>query len=183
MATIQERKQKDGIVSFKLQIRRKNVEIHKTFHTKEDAEIYAFYKERLIDNIENFDIPIEERITLKQIFEIKLKDSQNLAKRSILDMENAFNLLNKFLDVSRFIHEINYQDWEISAQEMFKTDVYMGAKTEAGKRKMSPLTLRRNFACYSSAYSNAIAKGFNIENMPLKIMQNFINPLINELKK
>lgn len=183
MASIREIKQKDGTVKFNLQIRKKDFIISKTFLTLEDAKIYEFYKERLIDNIENFDVPIEERLTLKQIFEIKLNDSQHLDRRSISDIENAFRLMENYFDVNKFICNINYKDWENYAIEIYGTDVYKGAKTEAAKRKMSPLTLRRYFACYSSAFSNSISKGFNIENMPLKILQNYINPMLKELKK
>tara|TARA_R110000868_G_scaffold287225_2_gene547628 strand:+ start:825 stop:1385 length:561 start_codon:yes stop_codon:yes gene_type:complete len=184
MATIVENKLKDGIFSYKLQIRKPNhPEIFKTFNTREDAEIYAFYKERLIDNMENFEVPIEQRITLKQVFELKIQDSKELAKRSVLDMENAFNLIHDLLDYNRFVYNITLEDWEKTAKSMYDLDVFMGAKTEAGKRKMSPLTLRRNFACASAAFSTAIGKGFKIENHPLKILQTFINPMLKDLKK
>lgn len=182
MASIQEIKLKDGSLSFRVQIRKQNMEISKQFHTKEDAEIYAFYKEKLIDNMESFEVPIEERITLRQIFELKSKDSMHLHKRTLLDIENGLVFLSKFMNVDKFVNKINYQDWEQAAHKIYNTDVYRGAKTETGKRKMTPITLRRYFATFSSVFSHAIAKGFNIENTPLKIMQNFITPMLKKEK-
>jgi hypothetical protein len=183
MGTIQQIVSKDGKTTYRLQIKRKDIEISKTFHTIEDTKLYEFYKERLIDNIENFEVPIEQRLTLKQIFELKINDSSELVPRSILDMENSFKLLHKLLDSNRFVYNITFEDWEKAAKSMFDLDVFKGAKTAVGKRKMSPLTLRRNFACASSAFSTAISKGFKIENYPLKILQTFINPMIKDLKK
>jgi len=183
MGTIQQIVSKDGKTTYRLQIRRKDVEISKTFHTIEDAKLYEFYKERLIDNIENFEVPIEQRLTLKQIFELKVNDSKELASRSVKDLENSFNLFHDLLDSNRFVYNITLEDWEKSAKSMYDLDVFKGAKTEVGRRKMSPLTLRRNFACASSAFSTAISKGFKIENFPLKILQTFINPILKDLKK
>jgi hypothetical protein len=183
MATIKKHINKDGKTTYRLMIRRKNIDISKTFHSEEDAKLYEFYKERLIDNMEIFEVPIEQRITLKQIFELKINDSNELAKRSILDMENSFKLFHSLLDSNRFVYNISLEDWEKSAKSMYESDVFQGAKTDAGKRKMSPLTLRRNFACASAAFSTAISKGFKIDNQPLKILQTFINPMIKDLKK
>ncbi len=174
MAVIQENKLKDGSFSYRVQIRKSgHSEIYKTFHTKEDAEIYCFYKERLIDNIEAFEVPIEKRMTLNEIFELKLDASSKLDRKTVLDMENAYRLCDTYIDVKRYMYEITYKFH----------NVFRGAKTDNGKRKMSPVTLRRHFACYSSAFSHAIGLGFNIENLPLKILQNYINPILKEFKK
>ncbi len=183
MATIEERKNQDGTNVFRIQIRKHNHPIiNKTFLTREDANLYVFYKERLIDNMDNFDIKINERITIQQVFEMKLENSENLDKRSKSDMENAFKLISSFIDIKKYCLKTTSEEWLECAKSLYGLDVYKGAKTENGKRKMSPLTLRRNFANASSAFSFAIINGIEIENLPLKILQTYINPLCKQSK-
>src|ERR1700679_1545188 len=75
MACIQERPNENGDVSYRVSIRKKGHIISKSFYTKEDAEIYAFYKERLIDLMENFEVPIEKRLTLQSIMNIRPQEN------------------------------------------------------------------------------------------------------------
>src|ERR1700758_1345241 len=96
MASIEKRQGKEGC-SYRVAIRKKGIEIYKTFSNEEDANLYVFFKERLIDNMENFDVPLNQRITLEQIIELKKDDQKNLNPRADSDLDLAFSKINKFL--------------------------------------------------------------------------------------
>lgn len=176
MATIRERKGEDGI-TYQVQIRNKNISLCKSFKTKEDAEIFAFYKDRLINLMDNFDIPIEKRITIHHVIEIKMKQFEG---RTLLDFQNSLNKLDEYIPKDKFCHEVSFEDWLNIAKSMYESDVYRGAKTENGKRKMSPSTLRRYFATISSAFSHAQSIGIPVDNHPLKVIQSYITPLLKD---
>jgi len=67
--------------SFRVQIRKKNIEISKTFNKEEDAILWAKYKENLIDCIEVFDVPLKEMVTLREAIELKI-NALSSAKKS-----------------------------------------------------------------------------------------------------
>ncbi len=177
MATIEKRKNGNGF-SFRVSIRRKGIEIYKTFKTEEDANLYAFYKERLIDNMEAFDVPLKSRVTLRQIIELKISTLDKSIGRAVEEFEIACDRVSKFLDKDKFIDGITFDEWLNIAKSMLQEDVFHGSKTENGKRKMSLGTLRRYFANISSAISYAQTQGIEINNIPLKVMQIYINPKI-----
>lgn len=181
MATIEERPQKNGTLSYRVSIRRKGVEIQKTFKLKEDAELYGFYKDRLIDNMENFEVPIDQRISLKQIMELKLELVKE--KRARDEIESAFERMYPILPKHNFAHEITYNDWLNAIKKLHEIPVYQGVKKEKTKRMPSISSIRRWIANLSSAFSYAISLGINIENHPMKVMQSYINPLMNNRPK
>lgn len=184
MASITKKISSNGEISYKVCIRKKGVEIYKTFFTEEDAKLYEFYKENLIQNMDNFDVPISERITLNQIIELKLDDlrKNKISDRYIVDFNYVLNHIKNYMDMNQFVCKISYNDWINVAKNLLESDVYRGAKTEIGKRKMSISTLRRIFACISSAYSFAMSKEINIENLPLKVLQVYIYPMMKTCK-
>lgn len=177
MATIVKRKNSNGVV-YRVSIRKKGMETYKTFKEESDAKLYLWYKERLMDNMSNFEVPLCERITMDQIIEMKTSSLGSDCTRSISEFNNCLVYIKSFIPNKIFYKEYNYEDWLTLAKELLKTDVYRGAKTESAKRKMSCRTLRRIFASASSAVNFAIHKGINIENYPLKVMQLHINPLL-----
>lgn len=168
----------DGCKSFRVQIRRKGLDISKNFRNIEDANLYADYKERLIDNIKNFEVPLKDRITLNDLLEIKLKDSDN--KDLKCHVLVAFNRFNEIFGEHKFYNKITYKDWEDACKKLSESYVFRGAKSENGKRIMSLNTLRRYFAYVSSCVSHAQSLGIELDNIPLKILQVCINP---KLKK
>lgn len=180
MATIEKRILKNGNTSFRMLIRKKGIEIYKTFSNEEDAILYSKYKERLIQNMENFDIPLNERITLDQLFELKIKTVNDSDRRALCEYNNCLNRFKAIFNKKIFVHLISYEEWLESSKALFDTDIYRGGKTESCKRKMSISSLRRYFATASSVFSYAISQGINLENHPLKVLQTTITPLLKE---
>ena len=176
MACIQERPNENGDVSYRVSIRKKGHIISKSFYTKEDAEIYAFYKERLIDLMENFEVPIEKRLTLQSIMNIRPQENTWGHKSS------SIAEIDSFFGKDILYQDISYERWIDYAKHLSKSFVYRGAKTESAKRIMSPLTLRRKFAEISSEVSYAKSQGLEVINHPLQVMQNFINPMCKKEK-
>lgn len=175
MASIEKRPNDNGF-SYRVMIRKKGFEIYKTFSNEEDAKLYIFYKERLIDNMNNFDVPLKDRVTLEQLFELKKKACEGYDKRTLNELDNVFNRVKSFISENKFFHEISYDQWLSIAKSVYEMDVFRGSKTNI--IKMSPITLRRYFATLSSVISHAVSLGIAVENYPLKVLQAYINPLI-----
>lgn len=173
MAVIIKRENKDGSTSFRVSIRTKNIEICKTFQNEEDAKLFIFFKEKLINNMSNFDIPIENRITLEQVIEMKLEEVDN--HRSKTDFTMSASRILACLKKHTFLCELSFEDWVQACKNLSDKDVFRGSKNQHNARTPSLSTIRRVFATLSSAFSYAISKGIPVENHPLKIVQTFIN--------
>lgn len=178
MGSIKKIKGKTG-TSYSLQIRVKDNYITRTFYTEEDAKLFEFYKERLIRNMENFEVLLNERVTLDQLYELKLKYLNDADKRTYNNFNNS---LERFKDQfgDKFYCDITYEDWLKAAKNIFAIPVYKGAKTENGKREMSVKTLRNIFAYASSAVSFAQEKGIAIENHPAKVIKVYIASMVKK---
>jgi hypothetical protein len=176
MATIEKRPNKNGF-SWRVMIRKKNQEIYKSFETEEDANLYVFYKERLIVNMANFDVPVQDRVTLMQIMELKIQTIDKSDKRTLADYEISVRRIKDCFGEIMFYQNITFENWVEAAKKLLQTDVYRGAKTEGGKRKMSPNTLRKIFAHASAAVTHAQHQGIAIDNHPMKVMNTFIMPM------
>lgn len=183
MATIEARPTDKGKISYRVMIRKKGINIYKTFHKKEDAELYVFYKERLIDNIENFEVPLGQMVTLDQIFELKISSISISNKREINDYENCKKRLKESFSGKVFYKDISLDDWRNAAKSLLATEVYRGAKTENGKRLMSPVTLKKIYYQASSVVSYVKSQGIVIDNHPLTILQTYINPMLKKDEK
>jgi hypothetical protein len=110
--------------------------------------------------------------------ELKL-NHDNLTQRTKLDLMHSVQEINSYIS-DKFISEISYDDWLTVAKSLLDSDVYKGAKTENGKRKMSIVTLLRRFGYISSIISYAQQQNIPIDNLPLKIIQTFIRPLMDK---
>lgn len=183
MATFRIRKQKDGSLSYGVEIRKKNLKITKSFATEEDAKLYAFHKERLIDLIDNFEVPKEKRISLAALFEMKVDSLREDKPKGAQDVANAALKILSYFEDKLFYDQINYQDWMECAKKLAQEDVYKGVVREWTKRQMSIYTLRNIFAYASSSVSHAQSLGFNLENYPLMVLKTYIMPKLNAEKK
>lgn len=179
MASIVKRNNKDGSVSYQTQIRIKGIEISKTFSNEDDAILYAKYKERLIENKKNFEVNIKERVTLEQVFELKIHSlvEEDVNRKTFEQTNERFK---KYFKETDFISSKPLDYWLEVAKDMYKNKVYRGAKTAKGERDMSPLTLKRIFAYASSAISYAREQGIAIENHAMTVIQVYINGLIKQ---
>lgn len=183
MANIETRKNQDGSTTFRVQIRKKGKEIYKSFRNEEDANIFVFYKEKLLDNIENFDTKIESRVSLEQAFELKVLSFENGNKRNIDDYIFSLKRLNEYFKTSKncdivYLNNLNHIDWIGCALRMMNTHVYRGGKTEAGKRIMSFSTLRKIFAHAASCISFLQSSGMVLHNHPQEVIKSHISQKI-----
>lgn len=175
---IEIRKNKDGSKAYRVTIRKKGTEVTKTFSNEEDAILFENYRTRLIECMANFEVPIKDRVRLVDIVDLKIKRSSDL--RSISEFELANKRVMEVMKPHIFLNELTYDDWKDAFEKI--------AKKEYPKRHNSPhmqliaaKSLRRIFASLSSAFSTAIANGISLENWPLKIVQEIINPSIKAI--
>ncbi len=176
MASISKRINQDGKETFRVSIRKKGHKMYRTFYSLQDAELFSFYKEKLANNIENFDVPLEQRITIESIFELKQK-SAALKEKEDQRLKNVKKRTLEYFKDKVFYHEISFDDWVSFAKYLFTTPVYRGAKTEKGKRDMSVNTLKNLFAYISASITTVQNKGFKIDNHPLKVIRTVINQM------
>lgn len=174
MASFSVRQNSDGSTSYVASIRKKNIEIKRSFKTEEDANVFAFYKERLIDLMNAFEVPLSETLTIDQVFELKLKEISEVDIRPRNDFINTKKRITSHFNDKIFIKDITYNEWLECAKSIYQMPVFRGGKNESCKKNMSPKTLRNIFAYCSSAISNAQEKGIKIPNYPLEIIKDYI---------
>jgi|HubBroStandDraft_5_1064220.scaffolds.fasta_scaffold431308_1 hypothetical protein len=176
MAKVEKRELANGKISYRVLIRKKGLEISKTFANEEDANLYATYKEDLIQNMSNFDVPINERVTLLQVVELKLQETTN--KEAIKDLEYSFQKIKPYIDINKNLHLITYDDWLNCAKNVLKNSIYRDGKSLTNIHKpISPRTVRNYFAYISSAFAHCAEKGIKLENFPLKVIGDYISKI------
>ena len=175
MAAFEKRIRKDGTFSYQVNIRKKKYNITKTFCEEEDARLFAYYKEKLIDNMENFEVDIQDRVTFKQIIELKIKSLDS--EKSAYSFLNCYKKIMEHIKPHTFIVELSFEDWTDCAKKMYCNDVCGHIKNKIEKRPISLKTVRNNFAYASSAFSYAISKGIKLENHPFMVINQYINSL------
>jgi hypothetical protein len=180
MASIRKIKGKEGI-TYNVMIRKKDIEISRTFKGEEDANLYIFYKERLIDNMANFEVPLSQRVTLDQLFDLKRKEAAKLDRRTLNDIDLVQKRIKSCLPEKKFYHEYTYEDWIECAKKLYNIASFRGSKDNI--IKIAPKTLKRLFGVLSSVISCAIDKGIELDNHPLKVIQTFISPIISSSTK
>ena len=169
MATIEERAGK-----FRVQLRKKGIEIYKTFSNIEDAELFCSWKEDIIDQMEVFDPDMKDLITLENAIDLKVKTLKETGKNQrtiddVLRMKGYFSYM-----LNKSICEITYDYLLKKAQEMMITQIKHGGvqgKEGTGTMKLpSRSTILSRFNVLGGVYSNLISDGVNIENVPYKVL-------------
>jgi hypothetical protein len=170
MASIAERNGK-----YTVDIRKKGIDLFQTFEKKSDAELWAAYKEEMIDLIDAFDPPLNEMITLQDAIELKIRrvEEKNANKKEINDYKMLQKSFEKFCP--KYINEIKYTDLLKQFVELIKTPVYQGGTGKndgTGIKKMPAfLTIFRKFSYLSTVFQMLINDGVEIENVAIKICQ------------
>lgn len=167
------RKRKDKYVC---EIRKKGKEMYATFHDEETAKAWGEYKERLIDELEAFNPPEEELITLYDAIDMKIASMDELSHRS---KQDVILLKETFADILQFnMKQISF-DW---LYEFFTTLMERNIRKGGGKdgktgvfKKPERATVVRKFRILSTVYGFLIEKGVNIENMALKVLRRIEN--------
>lgn len=174
----------DGRKNFSVSIRRKGHNITKTFSDKETAELYAKYKEALIDEMENFDVPKKDLITLDSAIECRLEELLNAKadRRTVLDVKGLRGFFPEFMNLT--LSELTYEMLKNKIEKMMVEPIRRGGdRDKTGKLILqSPVTIRRKVAMLSSIYSLMIKKGVDCENIPLRILS-FLHEIIKKKKK
>lgn len=177
MAHIRSRITKKKDKTFSVEIRKRGIDITKTFSKKEDAELYCKWKENLIELMDNFDVDISQTITIEELFNMKLSSVGEGNKRTYNDINNVKTTILSCLSDKKFASDMSFDDWKNLAKSLYDKDVYRGAKSGNNIRKISLETLRKFFAYCSASYSHAQTLGIELENHPLRVIQTFITPL------
>jgi len=129
MASISER---DG--SFRVQIRKKGVELTQTFSKIEDAELWAKWKEDIIDQMEAFKPPMEEMVTFEDAIDLKIKKLQEEKRdhRTIGAVVVLKSVFQEMLELSML--EITFDMLLCKAKELLKSEIRIGGKASSGGR-------------------------------------------------
>lgn len=166
---------------YHIQIRKKGYpQVSRSFFELEDAEQYVYYKEKLMQNMKNFQIPIEDRLTLEFVLDKKIEGSEHLSNKTQMELKNTRLRLMNYFGKNRMYNDISLDEWQKFAHDCSEMYVYRGGKNENCKRRMSPETLRSIFAYTSSAVNFCKDEGAKLLNHPLTIMQTYITPLIRK---
>jgi hypothetical protein len=179
--SIRKRQNKDGSYSYCVDIVKKDLSIYKTFSREDDAKLFEFYKTNLLNNKEAFDIPLKNRVTLDHIIDLKM-ESKKMDQKEISSFNKTREVLNQRFGKDKYLCQISYDEWLNAAKDVYATPVFRGAVKEKNKRIMTPTTLKRVFAYASSAISNAMNMGIEIDNYALKVIQTHITPMIEKSK-
>lgn len=166
MASFRERKGRHEAI-----IRRKNLFLSASFSTKEDAELWAAYKEDLIDQIVAFEPPLEQIITLGDAIQMRVDTAKEKGTSDIGDIKILFQSFEKYIDLP--IQEISYDDLANHFEYLMTVPVKRGGNPnnlEAGLKTMpSMYTTFRKFSYLSTVYEHLIKEGVRIQNHPLAL--------------
>jgi len=168
---------------FRVQIRTKNVQLSASFSDLHTAELWARYKENMIQEMEDFSVPNQELICLKDAIEMKISEMEKNYKKltSISDLLGCLSCFNEFLD--KPISYLTYNILLDKCKEMSKTIVTKGGcpNSEKGsKRIQSPMTILKKMRCLSSVFGTMIEKGFLKTNPVLEVLQHLKYNLYRE---
>jgi hypothetical protein len=165
------RKRKNG--NHELVIRKKGISLSRTFKTREDAELWAAYKEDLIHNIDAFDVPLKDMITLEVALKMKLDSLQAQGKDS-RDFQDLRKCFLEFVDLP--LSHLKYDVLMQYMKKMSESQIRRG-----GDRKnpgtsgilvdISSSTLISRISVLSTVINFAIENGVNVENDAYKVCQ------------
>lgn len=171
MASIEERKNNDGSISYRVQIRKKGIDMSKTFKDLETAKLFEWYKENLIDEMEAFEVPKSELFTLQDGYELKIKcmnEAGTYSSKYFLDLKRDYEAISAYIPKDTYLYKITFQDLDNLAkslvQEILKVGGNQHDKTTGKDIQCSPRTAQRRLMCISSIYSILQQKGVNIKN-------------------
>ena len=168
MANIQERSGK-----FRVSIRKKGTELSATFSDLETANLWANYKENLIDEIEAFKVPMGEMITLGDAIELKVeKASQDkLDVRSVQDIKNLARDFYALIDTP--INKIYFGSLKLACLSLLERPTRIGGKSENSGRQVIPSvqTILSKLRRLASVYSNLKEYDIKTNNTAQEVLE------------
>lgn len=170
MGTIRMRKGKYNAL-----IRKKGQSMGATFSDRVTAELWIKYHEDLIDDLENFQVPAENLITIKDCIDFKIEScgDSNISNRSIQEFEYCKEQFSEIMDCP--LGKLTPDMVRNVSTKMLQSTVRRGGnKNVEGTGVLSissPATVLRKLRVLASAISFMIEKGANITN-PAQIVVN-----------
>ncbi len=163
--------------SIKTVIRKKNVQIIKSFNDMETAKLWAKYKEDLIDEMDAFEVPKNELIILKDalnMFYHKM-ESKNYDKKMQQDLRNLTKHYNNFLDFP--LKKISYDILLEHSLEMLNSKVKRGTQLQGKgiEKDISFRTVRNRISNLGIVYSFLIDNGIDVENVTIRVKAYLLN--------
>lgn len=153
-------------------IRKKNCSMQATFSDRETAELWAKYKEDIVDEIENFSPPTDELFTLSNAIDLKARSlkEKEAAHKTIDDTLKLKVYFDKFSDKS--LSDISLEDYSEHCKMMLNMIVQRGGSLNKGKPvQQSPATVYKKFRYLSIVYSFMQEQGVKIVNHPQAILR------------
>ena len=114
------------------------------------------------------------------ILDVIMLKKNSVKESSHRDFNRVIQSLEKHVDLGSFCSSLTYDDWLDVAKKVLETPSFRGCVRN--KISISISTLRNIFASLSSCFSYARSMGVDIKNIPLDIVQNYINPKLKENK-
>ena len=180
MAVINRRKKKDGTFTYQVRIRKKGRYSTKTFFNEDTATSYAYFKESLMNDMESFDVGLEQTLSLDEAFDLKIEEIEPTKIREVKDYQSSQKQVREYFStylVNTTLSRMTLEHWKDLSLYLKNKTVYRGAKTESAARKMSVGTLKKLLAHCSSAINNVRKKGIKVENHPQFLIGTFLKTL------
>jgi len=172
MASIQNR---DG--KYRVQVRVNKQQLSSSFSDKETAELWGRYKEDLIHEIEAFDVPSSQLISLQDAVEMKAKSMEGKSTKTLQDTRNTTTQFPIYLN--RSIDSVSYDDLKDFTINMLSEKVAHGGvpdvKLRTHTRSISIRTVIKRLQYLGTIYSYLIGQGINLDNVALKVKAYILN--------
>jgi hypothetical protein len=146
-----------------VQIRRKDAEFTAGFREESDAKLWAWYKERLLDNMSAFSPANGEMITIGDAVDLKI---QSISGPSAKDLKSLFSTYPEWMGVpltsltSKMILEKTRQQ----LTEKVRRGGNPKDPSTGHLRQVSPATIAGHLRRLSSVYGYMIEQGVDILN-------------------
>jgi len=157
---------------YRVRVCQKGQDISHSFHDKETAELWGWYKESLLNEIEAFNPNSKELVSFRDAIDLKIRQAlkESLSDRSVIDLQALHVVFAKFKD--RLINEITYDELVLFCKEYLSTPLTKGGRQKNGTGRLimpSKMTLLSKLRRLSSIYSNLIDNGIPVENIAIKV--------------
>lgn len=179
MAYIRESENQDGKKKYNVEIRtRKNI-IRKTFEDRKTAELFAWYKEKLIKEMDNFELELKQMITLKDAMDVFMsQDFTHKNPKYIPDSKADYQQIIQFIPESTYLNEISKETLEEFIKNLSKCVLKKGGSKNKDSgiiKPISPKTMKRRLSFLSNLINTVNAlTGSNISNPITHYMPFFI---------
>ncbi len=161
----------------------KEASISATFDKEESAKLWMEYKERLFNEMKNFDVPKKDLIFFRDAIELKKKSlsEKGSTSRTVVDINTLLNTFSEFNDLE--IGKISYDMLLNKSNNLLNSITRKGGSKKnpdsGRKQQMSPHTVLSRLRQLSSVYSNLIEMGVQIDNIPIKVLA-YLKNIIDE---